>query len=224
MQSPTQLPVETKRAAYQIKEAKSPSSQSSTSAGDSHSEQYLAEEAFTPSILYPSTPTPTALYESAPSFNLMMWPAPLVPERQRLKSSAKAFIPMSCHHAPEPANSDEELSAPIVLELHVDRSHAETPEPEPQASPIAAFVSQACEAKLDEALPSQGSKLHSCGECKPCAWFWKASGCASGKECDYCHLCSAGELKKRKKAKVHAFRAGLPAIDSHGSWRPNRPN
>ena len=69
------------------------------------------------------------------------------------------------------------------------------------------------------------------GNCKPCAWFWRPQGCANGavrlleqrkrkarrrrtevtldaiyaKECGHCHLCSAAELKARKKAGVTAF-------------------
>jgi len=214
MQAPTQLPLETKCAARQRTEAKSPSSQSSTSVGDSHhSEQYLAEEACTPTVLYPSTPTPQALYHFAASFDFVARPAPVVPERQRLRSTAKAYIPRSCQTAAEPATLVEELSAAIVPE------NLETLDPEAPASPSAASTSEACEAELEEALPSQGSKLHSNGECKPCAWLWKARGCANGKECDYCHLCPAGELKKRKKAKVQEIRTSFVAMDRHGSWR-----
>merc|ERR1712232_770194 len=42
--------------------------------------------------------------------------------------------------------------------------------------------------------------------CQPCAWFYKASGCQSGKACHYCHLCPEGELKMRKKQKVVRLR------------------
>jgi len=56
--------------------------------------------------------------------------------------------------------------------------------------------------------PSAGSALHGTGKCKPCAWFWKQTGCQSGGECSYCHLCPEGELKNRKKVKVAAMRMG----------------
>merc|ERR1712039_588455 len=39
------------------------------------------------------------------------------------------------------------------------------------------------------------------GECKPCAWFWKPKSCVNGDKCVHCHLCPAGELKARKKAR-----------------------
>lgn len=222
MQAPTPLPLETKRALRQRTEAKSPSSQSSTSAGESHhSEQYIAEEALTPSILYPSTPTPTTLYDTVASFDFVMWPAPPAPERRRLKlrSCAEAFIPKSCQTAAEPAALVEEPSAATVADLQVEASFTENLEAEALASNVAALASEAREAELEEKLPSQGSKLHGSGECKPCAWLWKERGCANGKECVYCHLCPAGELKKRKKAKVQAIRAGCSAVDSHGRWR-----
>jgi hypothetical protein len=58
-------------------------------------------------------------------------------------------------------------------------------------------------------LPSAGSTLHVEGKCSPCAWFWKPRGCSSGAACDYCHLCPADELNKRKKEKVKLIRKGL---------------
>mmetsp|Transcript_66898 Transcript_66898/g.157677 ORF Transcript_66898/g.157677 Transcript_66898/m.157677 type:complete len:270 (+) Transcript_66898:105-914(+) len=51
---------------------------------------------------------------------------------------------------------------------------------------------------------SLGSQVHGTGNCKPCAWFWRPQGCANGEECGHCHLCSAAELKARKKAKKTA--------------------
>lgn len=57
--------------------------------------------------------------------------------------------------------------------------------------------------------PSHGSTLHATGNCKPCAWFWKPSGCQNGRDCSYCHVCSEGEIKARKKSKHTAMRLGL---------------
>lgn len=51
-------------------------------------------------------------------------------------------------------------------------------------------------------LASAGSAAHGTGLCRPCAWFWKPSGCANGKECYHCHLCPKGEVKSRKKARA----------------------
>lgn len=56
--------------------------------------------------------------------------------------------------------------------------------------------------------PSQslGSARHGSGECRPCAWYYKAQGCSLGGQCDFCHLCLPGEVKNRKKSKVAALR------------------
>lgn len=53
-----------------------------------------------------------------------------------------------------------------------------------------------------------GAALHAAGRCRPCAWFWKPTGCMNAEECSYCHLCPEGELKSRKKSKVTAMRMG----------------
>ncbi|CAK9030643.1 Hypothetical protein SCF082_LOCUS19288, partial [Durusdinium trenchii] len=63
------------------------------------------------------------------------------------------------------------------------------------------------EVSVEPELPSVGSKLHAAGQCKPCAWFWKADGCRNGASCGHCHMCPAGEAKARKQAKVAAIRA-----------------
>jgi len=57
--------------------------------------------------------------------------------------------------------------------------------------------------------PSHGSTLHGTGNCRPCAWFWKPSGCQNGKECGHCHICPQGEIKARKKNKLTMMRLGL---------------
>jgi hypothetical protein len=55
-------------------------------------------------------------------------------------------------------------------------------------------------------LPSEGSKAHYLGECKPCAFLYK-DGCKSEKGCNFCHLCTPGEKKRRKKEKHTIVRA-----------------
>mmetsp|Transcript_17248 Transcript_17248/g.31096 ORF Transcript_17248/g.31096 Transcript_17248/m.31096 type:complete len:375 (+) Transcript_17248:92-1216(+) len=57
-------------------------------------------------------------------------------------------------------------------------------------------------------VPSLGSAEHATGQCRPCAWYWKAQGCQNGANCTYCHLCPEDELKRRKKVKVAAMRMG----------------
>lgn len=70
---------------------------------------------------------------------------------------------------------------------------------------------------LSEALvPSVGSALHEQGKCRPCAFLHRADmdpkdgverpGCVNGKDCGYCHLCPPGEIRRRKKEKLRAWR------------------
>lgn len=58
-------------------------------------------------------------------------------------------------------------------------------------------------------LPSLGSAGHQLGECKPCA-FLHSKGCSSGAMCKFCHLCDAGEKKRRQKERKQAFRQAEP--------------
>jgi hypothetical protein len=61
---------------------------------------------------------------------------------------------------------------------------------------------------LDKALlPSKGSALHSVGKCVACAWFWKSQGCQNDTECQYCHLCPQGEIRRRRKLKNAEIRS-----------------
>lgn len=61
---------------------------------------------------------------------------------------------------------------------------------------------------------SRGGQLHGSGQCKPCAWFWRPQGCNNGSECGHCHLCTAAELKVRKKAKKHTQKHRAPGSES----------
>jgi hypothetical protein len=47
---------------------------------------------------------------------------------------------------------------------------------------------------------SIGLQNHALGYCKPCAFF-HTRGCENGDSCEFCHLCSPGEKKKRLKEK-----------------------
>ena len=59
--------------------------------------------------------------------------------------------------------------------------------------------------------PSRGASDHGSGNCKPCAWFHHAEGCRHAADCEFCHMCPAGEIKKRKKDKqkmIRTFKGG----------------
>lgn len=78
------------------------------------------------------------------------------------------------------------------------------------------------QAALDSAAPSQqpavtaelgslecptiGSQGHWYGTCRPCAFLY-TKGCGNGVSCEFCHLCDAGEKKRRQRDKRALFRA-----------------
>jgi len=72
-------------------------------------------------------------------------------------------------------------------------------------------------------VPTEGSKSHHLGQCKPCAFVFKG-GCANGSGCKFCHLCPPEEKKIRKKtwkeqkraSKVCALGSGDQAFAASG--------
>eukprot|EP00929_Paragymnodinium_shiwhaense_P123498 TRINITY_DN9741_c0_g1_i4.p1 TRINITY_DN9741_c0_g1~~TRINITY_DN9741_c0_g1_i4.p1 ORF type:complete len:188 (+),score=37.62 TRINITY_DN9741_c0_g1_i4:187-750(+) len=60
--------------------------------------------------------------------------------------------------------------------------------------------------KTDERW-SMGSELHTAGQCKPCAWNWRPTGCIHGMNCKFCHTCADGEVKLRKKERINKKKA-----------------
>ena len=67
---------------------------------------------------------------------------------------------------------------------------------------------------------SVGSALHLSGDCRPCAWFWRPQGCGNGAQCRHCHMCTEGELKRKRYVNKGLARAlklkqsgkGSPAV------------
>jgi len=65
---------------------------------------------------------------------------------------------------------------------------------------------------------SAGSALHGTGQCKPCAWFWRPQGCFNFSECQHCHMCDRGKLKKLKKANAQLSKqTGKQSTTSRGA-------
>eukprot|EP00928_Gymnodinium_smaydae_P005144 TRINITY_DN11772_c0_g1_i2.p1 TRINITY_DN11772_c0_g1~~TRINITY_DN11772_c0_g1_i2.p1 ORF type:complete len:288 (-),score=74.61 TRINITY_DN11772_c0_g1_i2:84-947(-) len=83
---------------------------------------------------------------------------------------------------------------------------------------IPSSLGAAASEEAQNPLVLPGSALHGSGACKPCGFFWKASGCHFGRNCHYCHLCPEGELKLRKKAKVASLK-----MASFGAAAPSAP-
>lgn len=63
--------------------------------------------------------------------------------------------------------------------------------------------------------PTEGSKNHHLGQCKPCAFVFKG-GCTNGVSCKFCHLCPPEEKKMRKKTWKEQKRASKVCVVGPG--------
>lgn len=80
--------------------------------------------------------------------------------------------------------------------------------PPPAHAPSLRLVDMLPTPELGSAsLPTIGSAGHAVGDCRPCAFF-HTKGCNNGVDCAYCHLCKAGEKKRRMKEHRHLTRSG----------------
>lgn len=124
-----------------------------------------------------------------------------------------ACAPATIDAPAKPDNSSDHESSTTGPASEQDLSDESHGSPRGNAPPVVHFPPGLEERVQKEsqlrAFPSQGSKLHGQGSCKPCAWFWKPSGCSTGWDCKYCHVCPQGELKTRKKSKHAIMRMGL---------------
>jgi len=51
-------------------------------------------------------------------------------------------------------------------------------------------------------------KVHLRGSCKPCAYYlYKRDGCRLGEDCQFCHFCKWGEVKRRKRQNKRLLKA-----------------
>lgn len=87
-------------------------------------------------------------------------------------------------------------------------SSAESTTDTEEWAPVAAAASGASPGLGSPELPSEGSRVHDTGGCKPCAFVF-ADGCKSGRDCKFCHLCEPGEKKMRKKLWKEQKRSGM---------------
>jgi hypothetical protein len=90
---------------------------------------------------------------------------------------------------------EEERKALAALEASIQQQ-----KPPSSSDPMVGFIERAPER-------SRGSEGHGTGACKPCAWFHHIEGCRHGTDCEFCHLCPNGEIKKRKKEKQKVIRS-----------------
>merc|ERR1719506_2669543 len=109
-------------------------------------------------------------------------------------SGAAARAVQSC----PPSQLDKENAGNLPLPVNPPF----TPEKEEMMEDVCVVIEKAFHRA---ATKSEGSHLHP-HDCKPCAWYHHARGCQRGADCEFCHLCPAGEIKRRKKEKYRMLR------------------
>lgn len=73
---------------------------------------------------------------------------------------------------------------------------------------------------VDTERTFNGVQAHDLGKCTPCAYFWyKKDGCRKGDDCQFCHLCQKGEIKRRKKDRIQQLKASGAYMPGHGKMR-----
>jgi hypothetical protein len=109
-------------------------------------------------------------------------------------SGAAARAVQSC----PPSQLDKENAGNLPLPVNPPF----TPEKEEQMEEVCVLIEKSFHRA---ATKSEGSSCHP-HDCKPCAWYHHARGCQRGADCEFCHLCPAGEIKRRKKEKYRLLR------------------
>jgi len=109
------------------------------------------------------------------------------------------------------ASLEPRCMAPPPGNFTAGGSAASTAQPRMPAPPRSAPLALSLAELVTSEPPTPGSALHATGECRPCAFFWKAVGCQSGSNCEFCHLCDRDERKRRNKEKKIAMYAAAQA-------------
>lgn len=144
------------------------------------------------------------------------------------ESTACCSSPEQDSLAPPSTADEEEILSSVIGCLGLEETEGGQPQQKLQPSiPAAGGSALLAELTAPPNTPSHGSVAHAAGTCKPCAWFWKPSGCQNAANCAYCHICSDGELKARKKSKHMAMRLGLvtpkayPSVEQEARYALN---
>lgn len=96
-------------------------------------------------------------------------------------SNAERHCTLEHQSSEESSKLSEDILKPAVQEKLASPARGKTPYPEHE-------------------------EKHFSGKCQPCVYFFKPDSCRWGVECDFCHLCPEGEIRKRKKEKMRAMR------------------
>lgn len=128
---------------------------------------------------------------------------------------------------PTACSEDPRMSLNEPMKVTVKNTFVEVAEPGPppglhEGPPTMSFPTR--NGKIDKTsfasdLEREKHLIHNKGECQPCAYYHqKQDKCRKGYECDFCHFCEKGELKKRKRQKAKELKAGSrPAENAAGS-------
>jgi len=171
----------------------------------------------------------SALNFGYPSFDLMGVTGPMYPPCPPWFFPDAAVASLSEHEATTASDSEQgslissgPLTASPSQEHDSAANDSRSASEKDEQEAITAALGAPPGLKAPPNTPSHGSVLHTAGNCRPCAWFYKPTGCQSGQDCKYCHVCSDGELKSRKKNKQVAMRLGLvtPKGDSSSEVDP----
>ena len=123
------------------------------------------------------------------------------------KNNTYALSQSSCEHVMALSPAGVDCVRHSSAEPFVSRSHASTP---PHTWTSKQFA-------------SAGSASHRDGRCKPCAFVHQGT-CAYGTLCEFCHLCSPGEKKRRTREKIkrvkEAYRARMGSTSASTVPRP----
>eukprot|EP00930_Biecheleria_cincta_P096312 TRINITY_DN88184_c0_g1_i1.p1 TRINITY_DN88184_c0_g1~~TRINITY_DN88184_c0_g1_i1.p1 ORF type:complete len:260 (-),score=37.75 TRINITY_DN88184_c0_g1_i1:349-1083(-) len=125
------------------------------------------------------------------------------PSTVRLMTEVKAGAPWRRTAATStgPVASQDSSGSDCSTTDTAETSRPATPQHVPSSSSV---TFQDVDDANQSDFPSVGSARHAAGTCKPCAFLY-SKGCASGKGCEFCHLCDAGEKKRRQKEKKATF-------------------
>merc|ERR1712072_1328391 len=115
-----------------------------------------------------------------------------------------------------------DMSAPPLDSCGLATYHSIERAFDPKSSSILRLADTILEPDLGTAkCPTVGSVNHRLGTCKPCAFLHK-QGCSNGVDCPFCHLCDAGEKKRRQKAKKMQLQSMKPLTPGvHTSAAPD---
>jgi len=109
------------------------------------------------------------------------------------------------------ADADKGLTPCSLSDARLDFHFAKAEHDDSEESTIAGSVAgspvDALEASPNCLTTQVSMEMHLLGHCTPCNYFLhKEDGCRQGSDCQFCHMCPKGEIKKRKKDKLKELR------------------